>query len=144
MSIYFPLRLTRRDLVYLGVEDRREQDTLLTAASLLHTSVPAAPLTRMDSGYYDGHSESTTSEGSSSTTSALQLTRYSSLDSIGRITDMPPRPPRKELKGGQGLNLQYFDSVSKHRSGGGERRTSLSESLFSLAAQPDRHLNKSF
>ena len=134
-------RLTRRDLVYLGVDDRREQDTLLTAASLLHTSGPA-PLTRMDSGYYDGQSESTTSsEGSGSTTASAVLTRYSSLDSFNELRESNKKCSAK--KASQGLNLQYFDSVSKHRNGG-ERRTSLSESLFSLAAKPDRHLNKSF
>jgi len=48
-------KLGRKDLVYLGINDKDEQDKLLTAVSVLQTGSDKVRTTsgRVDSGYYD-------------------------------------------------------------------------------------------
>ncbi len=65
-QIISPNIFPRTDLEYLGVEDRGQQDTLLSALSLLQEAAARGgqerskdrPVSRMDSGYYDGPRDS--------------------------------------------------------------------------------------
>ncbi len=69
------IHFSRTDLEYLGVQDRVQQDSLLSAISALKDrrrdqdksaqqdqgqdrSSKDRPVSRMDSGYYDGHRDS--------------------------------------------------------------------------------------
>lgn len=73
-------QLGRRDLVYLGVQDRGEQDRLLAAVSGLQGA--DRRLARMDSGCYDLRDSESDDLGSD------PLTRSNSFDSLPRLEDV--------------------------------------------------------
>ena len=154
-------RMNRKDLIYLGVEDRTEQDKLLTAVSVLQDirTTPAEwnslgeespddrTLSRMDSGYYDirdSESDELDCERLIRTLSFESLNlfpdyKYSSSDSSDNI--------KSESKGSKLLSKvgepskdpsEKLDVEPRLRA-----RARVSESRLSIA-EPNSHLNKSF
>ena len=154
-------RINRKDLLYLGVEDRTEQDKLLTAVSVLQDikTTPAEwtglgeespddrTLSRMDSGYYDIR------DSESDELDCERLIRTLSFESLNLFPDY------KYSSSDSSDNVKSESKGSKLSSKVGEpskdpsekldveprlrARARVSESRLSIA-EPNSHLNKSF